>query len=82
MRDRLGRQTPTAQIGCWQASLAPSPDSSPGFGILGRSGNADWPIVRRGIAVAMGEAESDKGPVDLYTAERVAQGWATLDHPA
>jgi len=30
----------------------------------------------------MGEAESGKGPVDLYPAERVAQGRATLDHQA
>ncbi len=30
----------------------------------------------------MGEAESDKGPVDLYSTERVAQGWATLAHQA
>jgi len=30
----------------------------------------------------MGEAEIGKGPVDLYPAERVAQGRATLDHQA
>ncbi len=37
-----------------------SPDFSPGFGILGRSGKADWPIVRRGIAVAMSQGGSAK----------------------
>ncbi len=35
-----------------------------------------------GRALAMGEAEKGKGPVDLYLTERVAQGWATLDHHA
>ena len=30
----------------------------------------------------MGEAKWNKGPMDLCFAERVAQGWATLDHPA
>ena len=30
----------------------------------------------------MGEAENGKDPVDLYPAERVAQGWATLAHQA
>ncbi len=56
MRDRLGKQTPAAQGGCWQASLAHS--------------------------CSYGEAKESKGPVDLYAAERVAQGWATLVHPA
>jgi len=40
--------------------LKPSPHFSPGFGILGRSGKADWSIARRGIAVAMAQGGSAK----------------------
>ena len=32
-----------------------SPQFSPGFGILGRSGKAGWPTARKPIAVAMGQ---------------------------
>ncbi len=30
----------------------------------------------------MGEAESEKGPVNLYPAKRIARGWATQAHQA
>jgi len=54
----------------WLLKIAPGDF----VGILGHSGKADWAIARLRLAVAMGEAESGKGPVDLYPAERVAQG--------
>ena len=50
--------------------------------MLGHSGKAACVIVRRAMVVTMGEAEIGKGPADLYPAERVAKGRATLDHRA
>jgi hypothetical protein len=50
--------------------------------VQGKYGKQDWLIVRRIIAVAMGEPEKGKDPVDLYPGERVAQGRASPDHPA
>ncbi len=38
----------------------PSPNFSPGFGILGQAGKAGWLIPCRGIAVAMAQEGSAK----------------------
>ena len=64
-------------VGIWS-----SPDFSPGFGILVQAGEAGWSIARRGIAVAMGEQDIEKGPVDLLPCERAYPGGCALDHRA
>ena len=46
---------------------------------MGQAGKAGWPLVRRGIAVAMGKTDIGKGPENLFPGERVAQGRVTLD---
>ena len=48
----------------------------------GKYGKQGWSIACKFIAVAMGESDKGKDPVDLYPDERVAHGWATLDQPA
>jgi len=48
----------------------------------GKYGKQGWSIACRFIAVAMGESDKGKDPVDLYLDERVAHGRATLDQPA
>ncbi len=40
----------------------------------GKYGEQDWLIARRFIAVAMGESDKGKDPVDLFPDERVAHG--------
>ncbi len=40
----------------------------------GKSGKQGWSIARRFIAIAMGESDKGKDPVDLFPDERVAHG--------
>ncbi len=42
--------------------------------VQGKYGKQGWLIVRRCIAVAMGESDKGKDPVDLFPGERVAHG--------
>jgi len=42
----------------------------------GKSGKQNWLIARRCIAVAMGESDKGKDPVDLFPGERgIDQFW-------
>ena len=41
-----------------------------------------WDDRPKSIALAMGEAVEDEGPMDPRRDERVVQGWTNLDHPA
>ena len=59
-----------------------SPAFSPEFGIWSQAGKADWPIVRRGIVVALGKTDIEKGPENLFPGKRVAQRLATVDKQA
>jgi hypothetical protein len=38
--------------------------------------------IHAGERPAMGETETEKGPVDLSPGERVRQGWRTPDFPS
>ncbi len=42
--------------------------------VQGKYGKQGWLIARRCIAVAMGEPDKGKDPVDLFPGERVAHG--------
>ena len=49
---------------------------------MSRAEKADWLIESSGIAAALDEMDKSKGQEDIFTGERVAQGWATLDKQA